>query len=291
MVDEAEGQPAPAGAPEVSAPEPAKVDSQEQHVKDIMAFDPFGPAKPAEAGTDETGKKEGKDEGSGEAKPKPGEAKDPKAAVVPQPEPPKQQGPSQEVQALQAQVATLQALIQQNTQKPQAEQKPGAPKYQLGIPPQVIQGLRSEDEQEFAVSMHADINGIANRLWTDMQEHLSKEVIPQIDQRASAVMQHGTQVHQVHNDFYGEHPNLKNPVLMPLVQNAALQVAQTWTQQGKPITWNKDFAKDIADLVYTVIPRPQPQQQPSPQPKPNTFVAQPGSRPAVSSGNPFADVL
>jgi hypothetical protein len=254
-----------------------------------MSFDPFGPAKPAEAGTDETGKKEGTDEGSGKEV-KPTQAKpDPKATVA-QPEPPKQQGPTPEVQALQAQVATLQALIQQNAQ-PKGEQKPGGPKYQLGIPPQVIQGLRSEDEQEFATSMHAVINGIANRLWIDMQDHLAKEVIPQIDQRASAVMQHGTQVHQVHNDFYGEHPNLKNPVLMPLVQNAALQVAQNWTQQGKPIAWNKDFAKDIADLVYSVIPRPQQAQAPAPQPKQNTYVAQPGSRPAVSSGNPFADVL
>jgi hypothetical protein len=277
-------------APEAPAPAP---DAQAQAVADIMAFDPFGPASPAEAGTDETGKPEVDGEPSGEGE---GEVK--KDLTQPEPkageaitEPPKQQGPTQREQELQAQVVALQKAIQDSKPQPAQPASGEVPKakYNLGLPAQVIQGLRSEDEQEFSVAMHAVINGIANRLWSDMQEHLSSDVVPQIDQRANAVMQHATQVQQVHTDFYNTFPHLKNPAIMPVVQNAALQVATSWTQQGREIKWGKEFADDVAALVHQIIPQPAAQQQPTPKPK--TFTAKPGTRPGMPSGNEYTDVL
>ena len=191
-----------------------------------------------------------------------------------------------------AQVAALNRVIQETAQPQRTQEaKPGEPKpprYNLGLPPQVISGLRSEDEQEFATSMHAVINGIANRLWTDMQEHLAKEVAPAFDQRISAVVNYQKQTEQVYHDFYSAYPHLNNPAVMPVVQNAALAVGQQWTAQGKPIQWNKEFADAVAAMVHKIIPAPQ--QQVQPQPKPRTYAAQPGSRPA-STASPNSEMI
>lgn len=295
-----------APAAEATPSAPSQAEQSAQMVKDIMEFDPFGPAKSADAGPDSTGTTQAKPgEPVGEGQPDPKAAQptdqqqpDPKAAQ-PAAAPPMQQGPTQKEQELQAQVAALQKAIQQVQQQPaqgqqQQTQQPEA-KYNLGLPPQVIAGLRSEDEKEFAVSMHAVINGIANRLWTDMQQHIAKEVIPQIDSRAHAVLSQGDQVRQVHSDFYGANPNLKNPMIVPLVQNAALAVGKHWHESGRQIEWNAEFAGQVAELVYQVVPHLRPQQQQQQQApvqqQPKPFVAGMGSRPPASKGNEFAELL
>ena len=281
-----------------NTPATSPADDRAKMVADIMAFDPFGPAEPAKAGqSDDTGKSEDGGEGSGEpVVTEPTQAQpDPKAAAAPT-QPPTQQGPTQREQELLAQVTALKQVIEST--KPQAQpqaQKPDQPtaKYNLGLPPQLIQGLRSENDEEFAVAMHAVINGIANKVWGDVQDHLTKVVAPQFDQRIKAVTDNSSQSQRVHQEFYGEYPHLNNPHLMPLVQQAALSVAQQWNQQGKPISWNKDFMTAIAEFIHQYIPNPkaQVQQQPAAQPKRQQFTAQPGSRPGGAKGNEFAEVL
>lgn len=262
--------------------------SDKSVVAEIMAFDPFGPATPAKAEPEAT---TGDKPAEGEADEVEQEAQ-PQGQPQPAPAQPMQQGPTPREQELQAQVAALQRAIQEGA-TPKSEAKPTTkePKYNLGLPPQLIQGLRSEDEQEFATSMHAVINGITNRIWTDVMEHLDKQVLPTIDQRASMVVSQGQTMRQVHDEFYGAYPHLKNPMLQPLVQNAALAVARQWAGEGKAIEWNKDFMEAVGVLVSQVVPNPAAQQTPKPKPKAPTFTAGQGTRPAAPAGNEFAEVL
>lgn len=290
-----------AGTDTAAAPAATETKTEAQIVADVMAFDPFAPPaeKPAEAGTDTTGKEELGGQG-GEVKPvegkEPTQQVDPKATAATA-QAPQQQGPTPREQELLAQVSALQHAIARSQPQPQAQpqgQPQGqAPKYNLQLPPQIIKGLRSEDDEEFAVAMHAVMNGIVNKVWNDVQEHLVKEVQPGFDRRIQSAMEHNTQIKRIHDDFYGTYPHLANPAIRPVVQNAAMQVAQAWTMQGRPIQWTKEFADSVAMLVHQIIPAPQQQQQSQPQipGKTPTFTSQPGTRPAATPINDFASVL
>lgn len=266
---------------------PATPDERAQHVQDLMSFDPFGPAEETATTADagDTGTTEG-DAGEGE-----GGDKTPAQTQAPTTTP-TTPVPTQREQELTAQVQALQrAIAESRPQETQASPEKPQAKYNLGLPPQLIQGLRSEDEAEFAVAMHAVINGMANRIWNDVQEHLTQAVLPQVDQRVSAVVDQGSQVKTVHDEFYGAYPHLKNPILVPLIQRAALEVGRQWQTQGKQIAWNKDFADQVAQMVHSVVPQPQQQQQQA-APKPRQpFVAGTGSRPAPAKTSEFAELL
>lgn len=282
---------------------------------DIMAFDPFGPANDTPAGevvpAGDTPAPKPAEEPSKQGAPaaatpplKAGEQPpvDPAKATpsAADPNAPKP-APATPAPAPQPQAADLAELIRQQTetiqaalQTPKGPAEPAAPKppkYELGIPPQVLNALRSEDPAEFAGGMHAVINGIANRIWDDVNTHVQEFVRQSVPAMISSAQDSRSTQEQVATDFYGTHPNLQNPVLKPLIQNVGLQVVQQRQSQGKPIAWNAELRDEIAETIYASLPqlRPAAAQAPAapngsaaPAPKP-PFASGGGVRPAPAA--------
>lgn len=261
---------------------------------EILAFDPFGPP------SSDSGEKPG-DEGA--AKTPPAEAK-PDAGAKPgdtaSKAPPADGKPA--TPEVPPQAPNLEQLFQQQTDViRQAMEKaapaaapvkaePKAPRFNLAIPPQIIDGMRSEDPKEFATAMHSVINGIANHLWDQFNAHLEQEVQPRyksmIEEHYNGLQTQAT----VAQDFYGKHANLKDPMFQPLLQQAGMLVAQERMAAGKSVTWSEELRDEIAEKIYAKFPALRPtaeskgkKEEGDQKPKPR-FNAGGGARPAVPSG-------
>ena len=276
------GAPAGSGVESGASVQPAPEPTPE----DIMKFDPFGPMV--------------------EEKPKPkvedaGKKVEPKVeAPAAAPVAPPVQKSSRETE-LEGQIAALKSVIERSTTQPQpqAADKPAGqpePKYNLAIPEPLIAALRSEEDKDFGLAMNSIVNGIANRIYQDVKAEMSQQA-EQLPMKVQEVLHNVTtaqqRTEQVRRDFYGTYPHLNNPVLYPMVQQAAAQVAAHWQQQGKPLEWNQEFMGHMAQLIHQVIPLPQQQQQPAPAPArvQPPYSARPGARPPAAQPDEFQDVL
>ncbi|TXH10402.1 MAG: hypothetical protein E6R03_15510 [Hyphomicrobiaceae bacterium] len=278
---------------------------------EVMAFDPFGPAQDtpaAEAGAQTTPSTEGTgvESGKTEKTTEPAQQElslDKADPNVTNTQPVTQ--PAGQTSALEELVRTQTAQINQliaerqaaNPTQGQQEQTP--PRFNLAIPPQVVGMLRSEDDAEFAQGMHAVINGIANKIWTDMETHvgeLMQSRVPQIVQGHSEAVQTRQ---RIADDFYGKYPSLKHPTLQTIVQQAGVQVAQARAQRGGNLGWDESLRDEIAEAVFQLLPQlrqtaPAQTQTPAaaPQRVPQ-FATGTGSRPATQSDptQEFRDLL
>lgn len=264
---------------------------------EIMAFDPFGPAKePAEtpAGTipakpaDAPGDKGPKT--PAEVPPlKAGEK--PPATVHPAPDPKAAAAPPVTTPAV-----NLEQLIRDQTAsitaalapKDTTEKAPAPPKYNLALPPQVLGLLRSEDPGEFATGMHAVINGISNKVWQDVEARLTElrdSILKEVPQLLTQQHETITTQEAVATDFYGAHPTLNNPLLKQLIQNVGMQVAALRQAAGKSIEWGPELRDEIAESIYLSLPQLRPAAAPAvpkvpgQQPKKPPFIAGQNSRP------------
>jgi hypothetical protein len=276
-------------------------------IAEIMAFDPFSPpeepaAQTPPAGAPETPANPADDPGqqSGKAETTP-PVTDPNAQQ-PAPVTPPQPAPDSNQQLLQE----IRDQLARQQQPPQASQpqqpppaQPQAPKYNLAIPPQIVDALRSEDPNEFAVGMTAVINGISNRIWQDVQQHLTSEFAPQLLRHVQAQQTESTQLQTISQDFFSAHPNLNNDIIKPMLQQAGAMVIQERQAAGKPTAYTAEVRDAIAERIYAVLPnlRPQPaqgqQQQPQPaKPAQQRFATGVGTRPpAPATQDEFTDVL
>lgn len=263
---------------------------KEPTTEEILKFDPFGPAvEETKPKVEDAGKKVEK---GGEQKP---------VAPAPTPTPPVQKTPRE--MELEGQVAALRSVIEKSStpQAPkQAEGKPAeqpAAKYNLAIPEPLLGALRSEDDKDFGLAMNSIVNGIANRIYQDVKAEMAQQA-EQLPMKVQEVVHNYTaaqqRTEQVRRDFYGAYPHLNNPMLFPLVQQAAAQVASNWTAQGKPLAWSQEFMGEMAQLIHQVIPVPQQQQQPAPQAPARVqppYQARPGTRPAAAPPDEFMEML
>lgn len=295
MTEETAVQDTNATAPTEGA---APAAAAEPTIADIMAFDPFGPSDKGEPAP-ESGKPATEAKGeteTGETEPKPADATA-AADVAPaskpadaQPAPVTPPTPSPEVQALQQQIATLTQTIQSmSTAQPAPAAKPDGteatePKFNLALPPQMIKALRSEDEGEFGAAMTAVINGIANKMWNEVQQHIATEVVPNMGRIADQHYQVVQQRQRVQQEFYGAYPTLNRPELYGIVQQAGVMVAQQRAALNKPVVWDQQFASEIAEKVFAIFPQLKPQAAPQVTPTPKQpFQTTPGTRPTPSS--------
>ena len=144
--------------------------------------------------------------------------------------------------------------------------------------------------------MNSIVNGIANRIYQDLKSEMSQQA-EQLPMKVQEVLHNVTtaqqRTEQVRRDFYGAYPHLDNPMLYPVVQQAAAQVASHWQSQGKPLAWNQEFMGNMAYLIHQVIPMPQQPQQPAPAPArvQPPYSARPGTRPPAAQPDEFQDVL
>jgi hypothetical protein len=273
---------------------------------EIMAFDPFAP--PAEKTTETpqptpapvTPKPtDAPAAQSGKTAPAAPVVPDPNAPPVPPVTPPASNSTADLERLIREQTATIQAALPKPADVPIAEPPP---KYNLALPPQVLGLLRSEDQGEFQQGMHAVINGIANKLWSDVSAHLNSTIQELTSQKLPQIMEAQrtatTTREQVATDFFGTHAHLNIPALKPLIQNVGLQVAQARMARGASVEWSPELRDEIAEAVHTALPQLRPadqqqqQQQPAPGKKP-PFAAGGGTRPAAGNDatSEFVDML
>ena len=285
-----DGGAAPAAAtPSITEPTPA----------DVMAFDPFGPkstqtpdpatdaGKPGETGKPAEGDGAVPAGGQPGATPAPGTP----ASTTSTPATPAQVPPqdlSQLTAAIREAIATPKAT-------PAAQDAPSAPKYNLALPPEMLNALRSEDPKEYGTAMHAVVNGIANKLWMDQMEYVQKELLPGINQLVLGHIQAQQQQQQVAQEFYSTYPQFQPQAIRTLVQQAGLVVAQTRQAAGKSLAWSPELAAEIAETVYQTVPQLRP--APGTEKKPNgsaskvPFSTGTGARPATAGAKTPADEM
>lgn len=285
-----QGAPAPASSPTntpSSITQPSSPTAEE-----VLAFDPFAPpATPTPA------PESGTPGGTGTpaevpAAPKPGEPLATPGQQPATPATPAQVSPQDLQRILQEQTAVIREAV---APKKDPAVTPTEPKYNLAIPPQILTGLRSEDQTEFAQSFHAVVNGVANKVWGDVQEAISAQVMPMIGQVVQSHIQAYRQQAEVAQDFYGSYPHLAIPALRPIIQAAGVAAAQRRAAEGKPLAWDESLRNDIAEEVYKSVPQLRQQAAPVPTPaKPNgrkPFVAGGGTRPAGTGEKTPADEM
>lgn len=292
-----------APAPAAPAPAPAAPSSITEpggpSAADIMAFDPFGPTDeggpalspeapaptPGTSGTPADAPKPGQPTPGAPVPPTPGTPATPAtpAPVTPQVDPALRSLFEQQTAAIAAAVAPRPA------EQPPAG--PQAPKYNLALPPQILTALRSEDPTEFAGGMHAVINGIVNKVWNDVNEHLASQFAPQMQQMVQHVVRSQQTTEKVATDFYGKHKTLDLPLMRPVVQQVGAMIAQRRAAQGKSIEWSGELADEIAEEVYLNFPNLRPAAAPQApaapgghQPKKQPAAFGGGARPAIPAG-------
>jgi hypothetical protein len=274
----------------------------------IMAFDPFAPPK---AGAEET-PPPGEATPSGEATPaekskgatgtgkeppapKPGAAATPAPAAPAAPTPATPQAQPDLTRLFQEQTAAIKQLVADKAPEKAAE--PAAPKYNVGIPPKLLDAMASEDPQERAVATHALVNGIANMVWNDVSAAINAELgkvmqgMPQLMEAHYSARQ--TQ-QQVFDDFYGAYAHLNRPELQPMVLSAAQLVFKEFTQAGKAIQWNAELRDAIANKIHSAVPALKPAAAPGgngAQPAKPRFTPGGGARPSGAPAGPESDML
>lgn len=280
---------------------------------EIMAFDPFAPAKepavdpavtPAKTPADDKGDKGSKTPAATPLKAgeKPPEAEvpavDPNAPVVP---PVTTPAPNYE-QLIREQTASITAAL---APKETDVKEPPLPKYNLALPPQVLGLLQSEDPGEFATGMHAVINGISNKIWTDVETRIVEfrdKIMQEVPQLFTQQHETITTQEKVATDFYAAHPTLNNPMLKQMIQTVGMQVAAIRQAAGKSIEWGPELRDEIAEMVYVSLPQLRPTAAPAvptvpkvpgSQPKKPPFIAGQNSRPgqAPDPTDEFTELL
>lgn len=278
------GAPADTGG---TAPEPTVAEQ-------IMQFDPFAPAKDKETpaapkADDKKGAPPAGTPPAQVAKPQPGTA----APVAPAPV---QQGKTPE-QLIAEHTATIRQMLERGQQAPTAtpaqpaKAEPEKPKFNLGIPDQILAAIRSEDPKETSLAMHAVVNGVANAVWREAEALVRQNVadliqgFPRVIEAHMAARQ--TQ-NEVHTDFYGTYKQFSSPEFVPLVQATALQLINEKHAAGQPVQgWSPEFRDEVANRLFAHFPMLRtPTQQPAAPPAKRSFAtgANGGARPAMEPG-------
>lgn len=267
---------------------------------DILAFDPFGPAENSDSTAGAADAKPADDKGgepgktpapaaatpplkAGETVPLGADGKplvDPNAAPAAPATTPQAQPTANLEQLIRDQTAAITTALNKPAE-PAAKTEEPPPKYNLGLPPEVIGLLRSEDEGEFAKGMHTVINGISNRLWADFQTHIGEVIQQRVPALLNEQNSARTEQEKVATDFYGKYENLRNEALQPLIQSIGLQISNERTATGKSNAWSAEIRDEIAERIFTAIPALRPAAAPQAQTPPGGTGAK---KPPFASG-------
>lgn len=294
----------PTTTPATTTPATEAKPAKEPTAAEVLAFDPFAPPKSGEAPAGDSPKatpttttpteKKGAVE-TGKPAAKPGDTGTPAA---PAPVTTKVE-PSALERTIQEQAQTIREL----TSRSAADAKPAAPeetkpRFNLGVPPQMIEAMASEDPKERGMAVQALVNGVANHVWDAVQANFQKEVLPVLTQVVQRELDGRNKVQAIYSDMSSAHPALVKPEVVPLVQNIAAMVGTERHAAGKSLEWSAEFRDEIAERVYSFLPGLRP---PATDPnavdpnKPNgktpTFSTGGGSRPAAVPVNEFMEIV
>jgi hypothetical protein len=236
----------PSGGDAAPAETPSPAGGSEPTVQEVLRFDMFGPpekSQPAEA----------------QPAPVPGQPA-PAAAVPPTGAPPATPPQGELERLLATQTAQINEVLrrQQEPATPPAAAAPAAPaapRFQVGVPPQLVQMLRSEDQEEVGRGVHALVNGVSNMVWDAVQEHIQKEVMGQIPQ---IIQQHYTsqrEVQSIESDFYGRYQHVANDAFKPIIQQIGLQLINDLAARGLPTHYTPQVGDIIIQRLHALIPQ------------------------------------
>lgn len=279
-------------------------------ISDIMGFDPFSPGPDGQMVVKETKPEVKPGETQPEIKPevKPEVKPEPKldAQGKPIPEPqvtkPAVTAPaSLDTKPMEQLIREQTAIIQRSLERPEPAKKdePAAPRFNLGVPEQLVNAMASDDPRERATALNSVISGVANHVWNAVQEHVQQQLVRVVENIPNVIAAHSSyskQQEQVSSDFFGKYEMFKGEAFGPILQDAAIKVAQAWQGAGKPIGWNDEFRDAVAENMFTRFPMLKPQQQQQQQPQGETgkrppFATGGGSRQPAAAANEFEAVL
>ena len=213
-----------------------------------LDFDAFAPENIKDSATDEQTAAEPeavKAEGETELQPADGTVEGEPATAPNVVE--NQNAPDYLQQALDAKDALISSLS--STKEAEGEGQPETdptPEYGFNLPPELLQGLRSEDGNEFQAALQGTLQGLARMVHKTIIEEMSgkfdtlqNESMPSLMQKHLSEMQ---MQQTVAKDFYGTYPYLDRDELRPLVQ----QVTEQLLQSGKYTEYNQALKEAVA---------------------------------------------
>lgn len=245
--------------PTEAAPSPTPVENShgvDPEIESILRFDPFKEAM----------KQEGEKPATPETKP---ETPVPPTEVKPViPAAPVQ---SPEVQALQAKVDALQALVASGVNpaqaQPQAVDDPfkDVPAYPLQVPDDLFNAMNAEDLGTRRQALNALLSVQARVVHAMVVRDMSQRFARDLPQQIETVMGARLEQKQVFDDFYTRHADLNNPALYPVVTQVAAQIMkQTGATKYSPQLGDQIAAATKQLIAQFNVQRPQPQPQPTP---------------------------
>jgi hypothetical protein len=260
---------------------------------EVLKFDPFGPPKTdkptSTAQPADVKKADGKPGTDGKVAPKPGTADAKPATPL---------APTKTPEQLIAEhTASIRQMLERAPQPapaaPVATPEPEQPKFNLGIPDQLMNAMASEDPKERSMATHALVNGVANAVWRETQNTLRDQIDQMVAAFPRIIESHiaaRTEQQRVFNDFYGTYKQFDGPQWVPLVQAHTVQLMNEMAQRGIPINgWTPEMRDEIANRIFAQFPMLREQQKATgtpPQPRPRSFAtgANGGTRPAAEAG-------
>lgn len=205
------------------------------------------------------------------------------------------QGLRDQVSQLQGQIAQMAAQLQQSQQQqpqgqPQgAQPQPGAsrPEYQYTINPQLVQGLRSENDGEFAGALSLLMQNLSQHVHERVSSETRQWVNETVPPMVNGAQQSMSTQQQIFTDFYGAYPELNTPALRPMV----LEVAKGLMETGKyGSAYTPQFRTDLGKQVLLSLEQQgfvrQPAAPAQPASVPVAQGVQQGVRPASAATTP-----
>jgi len=231
-------------------------DGQQPGVEEILKFDPFAPAKPAAeapkpAGTGAEAKPPAKPGGAEAPKPDAGGAK---PAVTPP-----AKTPEQLIAEHTASIRQMLSRAPQPAAPAKEEPKEEPPKFNLGIPEQLMNAMSSEDPRERSLATHALVNGVANAVWRETQAFYQEQVAQLVAGFPKVIEAHLAAKEQqkaIHDDFYGTYQQFAGKQWIPLIQAHASQIMNEMAAAGQPIQgWTPEMRDEIANRLFAEFPQ------------------------------------
>lgn len=159
----------------------------------------------------------------------------------------KQQG--QIIQQIQGQAGQAGQQAQQVPPAAQDESKELAQLYSLQVPPQVMQGLSSDDAGESQQAMQQLIQGIGTVIHKNLRKEFKETLEKQVPHMISLQQGQKSEQDQIRQDFYGAYSQLDKPELHTIVQATAAQVSD----EIGATKWTPELRDMIAQRVLGTI--------------------------------------
>lgn len=232
-------------------------DGGQPGIEEILKFDPFAPPKEGEGAKPPAG------QGAAEKPP----AKPGTAAQPPKPDTggakPAVSAPAKTPEQLIAEhTASIRDMLNRAPSPAPAapaDKTPEPPKFNLGIPDQLLNAMSSEDPRERSLATHALINGVANAVWRETQafyQEQAGQLVASFPRVIEAHIAARDEQQRIHNDFYGTYQQFAGKQWIPLIQAHAAQLMNEMAAAGQQVTgWTTEMRDEIANRLFAEFPQ------------------------------------